>query len=103
MLIYKFNNIMNKHNALLFILSKLENVLVNLIQRNICCLAMSPEGSRVATGESGKDPCVRIWDKETKQCTAKLKSHRFQIVNLAWHPDGKHIVSCGNIHDRQVK
>ena len=73
------------------------------IQRNICCLAMSPEGSRVATGESGKDPCVRIWDKETKQCTAKLKSHRFQIVNLAWHPDGKHIVSCGNIHDRQVK
>ena len=63
---------------------------------------MSPDGTQVATGESGKDPCVRIWCRETKKYSAVLKHHRFEIVNVAWHPEGKHIASCGNIHDRQV-
>jgi len=71
-------------------------------KRNVCCLALSPDGTRIATGEAGKDPCIRVWCRDSKKYTNKLKSHKFEIVNVAWHPEGRHLVSCGNIYDRQI-
>jgi WD40 repeat protein len=72
------------------------------LKRSISCLALSPDKKRLVTGEAGKDPCVRVWCRESKKYAAKFSGHRFEIINVAWHPEGRHVLSCGDQHDRQV-
>ena len=43
-----------------------------------------------------------VWCRESKKYTAKFSGHRFEIINVAWHPEGKHVLSCGDQHDRQI-
>ena len=72
------------------------------IQRAVCCLSVSPCSRRIATGEGGKDPCVRVYNRDSEKYTSKLKGHSFEIVSVEWHPSGKFLASCGNVHDRQI-
>ena len=59
----------------------------------IYALAVSPDGTRAATG--GADGVIRIWNLETGTLEKAFVSHRFHLYKLAWSPDGRKLASHG--------
>ena len=64
-------------------------------------LALDPSGKRVAAG--GLDRTIRVWSLEEKGGTllTSLIAHEDAILQLAWSPDGKYLVSSAA--DKEVK
>lgn len=54
-------------------------------------VAFSPDGTRLATGES--DGTVRLWDAATGQEQLTLVGHSAQVVDVSFSPDGDHLAS----------
>ena len=59
----------------------------------IYALAVSPDGTRAATG--GADGVIRIWNLETGTLEKAFVSHRFHLYKLVWSPDGRKLASHG--------
>jgi WD40 repeat protein len=55
------------------------------------CLALSPDARRFAAG-SGRGP-ITIWDVASHQEVATLDGHKEAVTQLAFTPDGDHLVS----------
>jgi len=55
------------------------------------CLALSSDGRRFATGAG--DGLISIWDVASHQEVATLEGHKEQVMQLAFTPDGDHLVS----------
>ena len=55
------------------------------------CLALSPDGRRFAAGAS--DGRITIWDVASHQEVATLEGHQESVMQLAFTPDGDHLVS----------
>jgi WD40 repeat protein len=55
------------------------------------CLALSPDGRRFAAGAS--DGRITIWDAASHQEVATLEGHQELVMQLAFTPDGDHLVS----------
>jgi RNA polymerase sigma factor (sigma-70 family) len=62
-------------------------------------IALSPDGTAVATGEI--DGAVRLWQAATGKPLATLQGHTALVVGLAFAPDGKTLASIGN--DQRVR
>ena len=64
-------------------------------------LALDPAGKRVAAG--GLDRTIRIWSLGEKSGTLlnSLIAHEDAILQLAWSPDGKYLISSSA--DKEVK
>ncbi|HKB02397.1 MAG TPA: serine/threonine-protein kinase, partial [Gemmataceae bacterium] len=62
-------------------------------------LALSPDGSRVAT--ASYDETVRLWDAETGKQIHKFTAHTAPVSAVAYSADGKYLVSGGG--DDQVR
>lgn len=77
--------------------------IINLSKKPITCLTFSSDGRYLATGESGHQPKVRVWDilSDNSQI-AELTDHKFGIVSVAFSPNGAYLVSVGNQHDMTV-
>jgi len=56
------------------------------------CLALSPDGRRFAAGTS--DGRITIWDVASHQEVATLQGHKESVRQLAFTPDGDHLVSA---------
>ena len=67
---------------------------------NIMCLAISPCGHYVATGQEGTKtvrPTIHIWNALNGQPIAVLREfHRTAVALLAFSQDGHHLVSVGH-------
>ena len=63
--------------------------------QDIICLAMSPHGHTVATGEIAPRPRIVIWDAITGATISTLIFHRVGVNNLVWSNDGELLVSTG--------
>jgi len=67
-------------------------MLRHLSQSILVCfssLALHPEGRLVATGQTGKEPYVCVWDSETCKTVSILKdSHQRGIACVAFSPTG---------------
>jgi WD40 repeat protein len=64
-------------------------------------LALDPAGKRVAAG--GLDRTIRVWSLGEKSGTLlnSLIAHEDAILQLAWSPDGKYLISSSA--DKEVK
>ncbi|KRX46411.1 Mitogen-activated protein kinase-binding protein 1 [Trichinella murrelli] len=76
--------------------------IVGASKKGITCLAFSPDDRFLATGESGHDPPVRVWDLLENRLLAEFSGHRFGISCVCFSPNMKHLVSVGNQHDMVV-
>ena len=54
-------------------------------------LAISPNGQFVAT--SGNDRLVKLWSVKDGAPVAELEGHQRYVYNVAFHPDGRNLVS----------
>jgi autotransporter-associated beta strand protein len=62
-------------------------------QGRIRDLCWSPDGKRIATG--GEDKTIRIWDRATGRME-QLWRTKLPVTAIAWHRDGRRIVSGDN-------
>ncbi|XP_042510951.1 WD repeat-containing protein 62 isoform X3 [Macadamia integrifolia] len=61
----------------------------------LSCVAVSQDGRYIASGESGHQPAVLIWDYSTQDLISELKGHQYGVACIAFSPNGKHLVSAG--------
>uniref|UniRef100_A0A915JCS5 Uncharacterized protein n=1 Tax=Romanomermis culicivorax TaxID=13658 RepID=A0A915JCS5_ROMCU len=74
--------------------------IINVSKKTITCLSFCPAGRYLATGESGHQPRVRVWDTLNDNTQiSDLNDHKFGIVAVAFSPNGSYLVSIGNQHD----
>ncbi|KAL5258953.1 hypothetical protein ACHWQZ_G009430 [Mnemiopsis leidyi] len=74
----------------------------NVSKKPLTCAAFSGDGAYVVTGESGHQPCVRVWDAATGVQLKELRGHRFGISSVNFSPNSKVVVSVGFTHDSNV-
>jgi WD40 repeat protein len=59
--------------------------------------AYSPDGARIATGNSAG--AVNVWDAKTGKVLLEVKRHAKPVTSVAYSPDGTRIVSVGRKFD----
>ncbi|CAD5121411.1 DgyrCDS9931 [Dimorphilus gyrociliatus] len=75
---------------------------INHARKILTCVAFSPDGRNLATGESGHDPHARVWSKADLQCVASLGPlHKFSINCVVWAGNDM-LVSVGSQNDQLV-
>jgi WD40 repeat protein len=70
-----------------------------LAKSGVSCLALSPDGKRLASGSGkfrGKPGEVKVWDAATGQQTLSLGWHTELVRSVAFTPDGKRLASGSN-------
>lgn len=84
--------------------NKQEFYIFNQNSKVFSCLAYSANGKFLATGEGTcKQPEIAIWDLSSPKqpvLIKKLKGHKYGVEWVAFSPDGLHLVSLGNEHDK---
>jgi WD40 repeat protein len=60
---------------------------------SVLCLAISPDGKRIASGSC--DRTVRVWSTDTWQLEQAIENHADWVLGVAFAPDGKHLLTCG--------
>ncbi|XP_047496658.1 WD repeat-containing protein 62-like isoform X3 [Penaeus chinensis] len=74
----------------------------NASRKSITCVAFSPCGRYLATGECGHQPSVRVWDVADKTQVAEFQGHKYGVSCVAFSPTQKYVVSVGSQHDMIV-
>ena len=64
------------------------------VDTEVWSAAFSPDGTRIAVGSRGGKACVL--DIKSKNVLARFEKHREWIYSIAWHPDGKTIVTSSH-------
>ena len=59
------------------------------------CLAVSPDGRRLATGPSVGDKVARVWEVATGKPVSRLEGNAAAVYALAFTPDGKSVLTGG--------
>ncbi len=69
------------------------------------CVAISPDGKSLAANtaaqDDGSDSQIRIWDWASRKEIAVLRGSRFNILNLAFSPNGRMLASGGGRYDSE--
>lgn len=68
----------------------------------VTCLALSPNASLLASGQTGKNADLLIWDYAKRSIAFRLSEHDFGVACVAFSPDGKLLASVGNDRDRKM-
>ncbi|XP_061168980.1 mitogen-activated protein kinase-binding protein 1-like [Saccostrea echinata] len=82
--------------------SNKQSYIFNTSRKTITAVAFSHDGKHLATGESGNQPAVRVWDVAEKTQVAEFNRHKFGIVCVKFSPTENYVVSIGSEHDMMV-
>jgi len=69
--------------------------------KDVLCIALSPDGKRLATGGSF-DKTVRVWDTATGKELRSYDGHTESVLRVAFFPDGMRIASASWDHTARV-
>lgn len=67
----------------------------------VSCVAMSPDASVIASGQSGSFALVRLWHTDTQKCLAIFRNHDHSLSMLEFSACGNYL--CGVGKDKQSK
>ncbi|XP_039299176.1 mitogen-activated protein kinase-binding protein 1 [Nilaparvata lugens] len=76
--------------------------LLNSCRKTVTCVAFSPDGHYLVTGECGHVPSVRVWDLTDNSLESEFAGHKYGINCVAFSPSQKYVVSVGSQHDMIV-
>ncbi|GJE99603.1 WD40 repeat domain-containing protein [Phanerochaete sordida] len=68
--------------------------IATLHQKNIYCMALSPEGDRIATGSTDGSACV--WDAASGKTLLELEEHTDDVNQVAFSPDGSEVATASD-------
>ena len=68
---------------------------LNLKASGVLCLAFSPDGKRLASGDNNN--ILKVWDAWSGQETHTLKGHPGRVATLAFSPDGTRLASGSEV------
>ncbi|XP_032826941.2 protein FAN isoform X2 [Petromyzon marinus] len=60
----------------------------------VCCMHVNEANTMLASG--AKDGLVTIWDLEAYVVLRQLHAHAGTVNDIAFSPDGRHLLSCGD-------
>ncbi|CAM9383512.1 unnamed protein product [Laminaria digitata] len=70
---------------------------------DVTCLAVSPDGLLIATGEVSRRPCILVWRADTGDVVQTLSGfHKRAITALSFSPDGLGLASLGCDDDHSI-
>ncbi|CAG4949343.1 unnamed protein product [Parnassius apollo] len=80
---------------------------LNASRKSVTCVAFSPDGRYLATGECGHAPAVRVWDLQDPTASgavqiAEFPGHTHGVNCVAFSTSAKYLVSVGSQHDMIV-
>ncbi|XP_037300474.1 mitogen-activated protein kinase-binding protein 1 isoform X3 [Manduca sexta] len=80
---------------------------LNSSRKSVTCVAFSPDGRYLATGECGHAPAVRVWDLQDPTASgavqiAEFPGHTHGVSCVAFSTSSKYLVSVGSQHDMIV-
>ncbi|XP_050678210.1 mitogen-activated protein kinase-binding protein 1 isoform X3 [Leptidea sinapis] len=80
---------------------------LNASRKSVTCVAFSPDGRYLATGECGHAPAVRVWDLQDPTASgavqiAEFPGHTHGVNCVAFSKSSKYLVSVGSQHDMIV-
>jgi hypothetical protein len=59
---------------------------------SVLCLAVSPDGKRIASG--GCDRTVRVWEYPSGKLEQAIENHADWVLGVTFAPDNKHLLTC---------
>ena len=69
---------------------------------DITCLALSPSGRFVASGQKGENSDAIVFDFESKQLLYRMSEHDFGVACLAFSDDELLLCTVGSVDDNKI-
>jgi len=68
----------------------------------ITCLALSPSGKLIASGQRGTNSDIFVWDYDTKELVYSFEEHDYGVKYLAFSHDERMLISIGDDNDGKL-
>lgn len=69
---------------------------------NISCVKLSPSGRMIASGQSGENSDVIVWDYSGKRLIYRFEEHDFGVKSISFSHDERLLVTLGTPEDNKL-
>mmetsp|Transcript_22863 Transcript_22863/g.53352 ORF Transcript_22863/g.53352 Transcript_22863/m.53352 type:complete len:637 (-) Transcript_22863:100-2010(-) len=70
--------------------------------QNVSCVALSPSGRFIASGQTGDNADVLVWDFDQKKMIYRMTSHDHGIATVAFSHDERLLLTVGDNTDKRL-
>ncbi len=68
----------------------------------VTCIALSPNGKLLASGQKGTNSDIFVWDYHARKKMFTISEHDYAVTILKFSLDNKLLYSCGNLQDKRI-